>query len=96
MDDSGEFAQCRCGKERPVRTDARLGEHTMRRLAEMTACRACEADLNREMDSCPETIPLPNGVSACSLTWHHTGRCQPYPEMIGYRMGSHSGSSEVA
>lgn len=85
MDETDEHAppwvRCQCGKERPVRIDTRMGEYVMRRLAEMTACRACEADVGREMDSCPETIPLPNGVSGCSLTWHHQGRCQPYPDI---------------
>lgn len=77
-DNAPEFVLCACGKERPVRIDHRLGSHMMRRLAEMSACRACEADMSREMNICPETVPVPGGVAACERGWHHEGRCEPF------------------
>lgn len=76
--DPGDWVRCRCGKERQVPIDRRLGEYVMRRLAEMTMCRACEADFSKVENLCPESVRLANGVAACSREWHHDGRCEPF------------------
>jgi hypothetical protein len=77
---SDEFAwvQCpRCGKERQVD-----GDYVRVRLAEMSLCRACDVEMNQERNSCPESILFvtanSHGVSACSLEWKHSGRCEPF------------------
>lgn len=70
--------ECRCGKRwfptRYRNTDMADFET---RLAEMSLCQACSMDVHKAMDMCPESVPMQNGISACSLPWHHSGECVP-------------------
>ncbi len=72
MNETIEWALCKCGKERPV-----VGEEWERRLHKISLCRACDADFGQDHNLCPETVPIPGGVSACGLGWRHTGKCEP-------------------
>lgn len=62
-----------CKKVRPVEK-----VHGRVLLEGRTFCRSCEMDFLRHQAQCPETIPVPGGVSACSKTWSHDGRCEPH------------------
>jgi hypothetical protein len=71
------WIECRCGKvrHRSVRESTQRLAEGMLGLYQMGLCRACEADLGRKMDSCPESTDH----GACNLSWGHTGRCEPHP-----------------
>lgn len=74
------WATCSCGKERYVSAldvDPELAAMRLK-LAAMSVCDRCSAEMHRAEDSCPESVPLPrNGSSMCRLGWDHEGRCEP-------------------
>lgn len=74
------WVTCRCGKERNVgyRDVPSLVVKRLQ-LAAISLCRRCSADLSVTMDSCPETVLIPDGVSGCSRPRNHAGRCERHP-----------------
>lgn len=74
------WVSCRCGKTvyRWFRQETQELADSMLRLAQVTLCRACEAETTKGLDACPESVFTDTGVVACKLTWHHTGRCEPF------------------
>lgn len=76
----GAWTTCHCGKEHHVYTRQPSHESARKLLwfKSIGLCRSCEAERAQQMDKCPESVPLPNGVSACRLSYAHTGRCKPW------------------
>lgn len=78
-----QWVECQCGKVREVWCSEVTEKSTdlYLKLLASTPCKRCEAEVNKVLDSCPETLQVKGGISACSLGYQHKGKCEPYPPL---------------
>lgn len=74
------WVTCLCGKTRQMTFNEYSKKVAKLRfnLAQRQPCKTCSEQISRQLNMCPEHIVHEFGVTACSLPYHHVGKCKPF------------------